>query len=44
MKSGLEEGEFWKSVRAEILHYQASFPHLKKRFELFDFYVQPLRN
>ncbi|MEH7474790.1 IucA/IucC family C-terminal-domain containing protein, partial [Priestia megaterium] len=33
---GVEEAEFWKSVRAEILHYQASFPHLKKRFELFD--------
>ncbi|MBQ4865715.1 IucA/IucC family siderophore biosynthesis protein [Priestia megaterium] len=33
---GVEEAEFWKSVRAVILHYQASFPHLKKRFELFD--------
>ncbi len=33
---GVEEADFWKSVREEILHYQASFPHLKKRFELFD--------
>ncbi|MGG0336334.1 IucA/IucC family protein [Priestia aryabhattai] len=33
---GVEEADFWKSVRVEILHYQASFPHLKKRFELFD--------
>ncbi|WP_230933464.1 IucA/IucC family siderophore biosynthesis protein [Priestia sp. TSO9] len=33
---GVEEADFWKSVRAEILHYQASFPHLKKRFELFN--------
>ncbi|MDY0938724.1 MULTISPECIES: IucA/IucC family protein [Priestia] len=30
------EADFWKSVREEILHYQASFPHLKERFELFD--------
>ncbi|MFS2169852.1 IucA/IucC family protein [Priestia megaterium] len=33
---GVEEADFWRSVRAGILHYQASFPHLKKRFELFD--------
>ncbi|MED4211054.1 IucA/IucC family siderophore biosynthesis protein [Priestia megaterium] len=33
---GVEEEDFWKSVRAEILHYRASFPHLQKRFELFD--------
>jgi siderophore synthetase component len=33
---GVEEADFWKSVREEILRYQASFPHLKKRFELFD--------
>ncbi|WP_394547893.1 IucA/IucC family protein [Priestia aryabhattai] len=33
---GVEEEDFWKCVRAEILHYQASFPHLQKRFELFD--------
>ncbi|MCF3961805.1 IucA/IucC family siderophore biosynthesis protein [Streptomyces fuscigenes] len=33
---GVPEDEFWSLVRAEILHYQARFPELKDRFEIFD--------
>lgn len=33
---GVPEAEFWALVRAEILRYQAGFPELKERFELFD--------
>ncbi|MFI6645109.1 IucA/IucC family protein [Streptomyces sp. NPDC050504] len=33
---GVPEDDFWSSVRAEILRYQARFPELKERFEMFD--------
>ncbi|GGV04609.1 iron transporter [Streptomyces litmocidini] len=33
---GVREEDFWGLVRAEILRYQARFPELKERFELFD--------
>ncbi|MEV6651557.1 IucA/IucC family siderophore biosynthesis protein [Streptomyces sp. NPDC051219] len=33
---GVPEPAFWSLVRAEILRYQARFPELKERFELFD--------
>ncbi len=33
---GVPETEFWSLVRAEILKYQARFPELKERFEMFD--------
>ncbi|MEU7017898.1 IucA/IucC family siderophore biosynthesis protein [Streptomyces sp. NPDC046385] len=33
---GVPEEEFWTLLRAEILRYQARFPELKERFELFD--------
>ncbi|MFB7916114.1 IucA/IucC family protein [Streptomyces sp. NPDC056061] len=33
---GVSEDEFWSLVRAEILRYQARFPELKERFEMFD--------
>lgn len=32
----VSETDFWAMVRAEILRYQARFPELKERFELFD--------
>lgn len=33
---GVSENAFWSLVRAEILRYQARFPELKERFEVFD--------
>jgi siderophore synthetase component len=33
---GVPEPEFWSLVRTEILRYQARFPELKERFEVFD--------
>ncbi|MCB5163729.1 IucA/IucC family siderophore biosynthesis protein [Streptomyces bambusae] len=33
---GVPEQTFWTLVREEILRYQARFPELKDRFELFD--------
>ncbi|WP_455358864.1 IucA/IucC family protein [Streptomyces sp. SYSU K21746] len=33
---GVPESAFWSLVRAEILRYQARFPELKERFEIFD--------
>jgi len=34
--AGLPERRFWSLVRAEVLAYQARFPELAERFELFD--------
>ncbi|MFJ8649689.1 IucA/IucC family protein [Streptomyces sp. NPDC093546] len=36
---GVPESDFWSLVRAEILRYQARFPELKDRFELFDLFT-----
>ncbi|WP_185027579.1 IucA/IucC family protein [Streptomyces candidus] len=33
---GVPESTFWSLVRAEILRYQARFPELRDRFEMFD--------
>ncbi|WP_129287391.1 IucA/IucC family siderophore biosynthesis protein [Streptomyces sp. GZWMJZ-114] len=33
---GVPDEDFWNLVRAEILAYQARFPELKERFELFE--------
>ncbi|WP_433549326.1 IucA/IucC family protein [Streptomyces sp. CA-294286] len=33
---GVPEDTFWSLVRAEILRYQARFPELRDRFEMFD--------
>ncbi|MFJ6694494.1 IucA/IucC family protein [Streptomyces sp. NPDC091272] len=33
---GVPEAHFWSLVRAEIVRYQARFPELKERFEMFD--------
>ncbi|WP_327294877.1 MULTISPECIES: IucA/IucC family siderophore biosynthesis protein [unclassified Streptomyces] len=33
---GVPEADFWRLVRAEILHHQARFPELKERYEAFD--------
>ncbi|MFF3600037.1 IucA/IucC family protein [Kitasatospora indigofera] len=35
---GLPEAEFWALLREEILRYQARFPELRERFELFDLF------
>ena len=34
----LPEAEFWALLRAEILRYQARFPELGERFDLFDLF------
>ncbi|MEU6658585.1 IucA/IucC family protein [Streptomyces sp. NPDC046821] len=33
---GVTEDTFWSLLRAEILRYQARFPELKERYEMFD--------
>ncbi|MFF1360077.1 IucA/IucC family protein [Streptomyces sp. NPDC058297] len=33
---GVTEEKFWSLVRGEILRYQARFPELKERYEMFD--------
>ncbi|MBD0690217.1 IucA/IucC family siderophore biosynthesis protein [Streptomyces sp. CBMA123] len=37
-QAGLAETEFWALLRAEIHRYQARFPELRERFELFDLF------
>lgn len=34
----MEEQNFWEKLAESILSYQARFPHLEERFELFDFF------
>lgn len=36
---GVAESEFWTMVRDEVLAYQAMFPELSARFELFDLFT-----
>ncbi|SDI18689.1 IucA/IucC family protein [Alteribacillus bidgolensis] len=37
-KGLLNENEFWKAVRQQIINYQHQFPHLQKRFDIFDLF------
>ncbi|MFB7908223.1 IucA/IucC family protein [Kitasatospora sp. NPDC056076] len=37
-QAGLAETEFWGLLRAEIHRYQARFPELRERFDLFDLF------
>lgn len=40
---GLSEFWFWSQVAQVVLDYQARFPHLKARFQLFDVFAETLQ-